>query len=111
MSFTKGPWSYIQPGEGEWGPGRVILAGSKDPYRDEICVLYTNPDGSPGNGALIAAAPDLLDALKTVAKRLEDGTLVRDISRDGKPNWALEIVELVSDLNKIQLAIAKAEGK
>jgi len=73
MQFSKhtpGPWQVVLQPKGETGPTRITLKDSTDHYRDEICVLYTNPDGSPGNARLIAAAPVLLNALKAAQKRL-----------------------------------------
>ncbi len=59
---------------------------------------------------LIGAAPDMLTALKLVMKLMEDGKLVRDIASDARPDWAMEAMGLVRDLQTVQTAIFKAEG-
>lgn len=61
------------------------------------------------NARLIAAAPDLLEACKLMFGYIEDGTLVRDIGKDGDANWGLMMMRFVGALNKIQAAISKAE--
>lgn len=53
---------------------------------------------------------DLLAALKRVMELLNSGVLVRDITKDGGPNWAPRMMELVRDMQSWQMAIAKAEG-
>jgi len=63
------------------------------------------------NAHLIAAAPELLEALKLLFSYVESGELVRDISRDGHVDWSLRMMHFVTDLNRVQSAIAKAEGK
>ena len=41
---------------------------------------------------------------------LESGTLIRDISKDHEPGWAVKMMQFVDDLRKLQEAICKAEG-
>ncbi len=69
---TPGPWQWF-------GPFTVVI-----PHRDGDTFLRANQE----DARLIAAAPELLAALKEVAKRLEHG----------------------SDIELAQRAIAKAEG-
>lgn len=57
------------------------------------------------------AAGELLAACKKFMAALEAGTLVRDISADGSPDFTVKMMRFVSDLNAAQLAIAQAEGK
>jgi hypothetical protein len=64
----------------------------------------STPKPSP---ALIAAAPELLEALKYVDHLLTQGILIRSIPRDF--DFASEMKAMMHDLNKIKLAIAKAE--
>ena len=61
--------------------------------------------------SLCKAAPDLLEACKWFMQALEDGRLVRDITKDVQSDWALRMLELTRDLAKAQAAIAKAEGR
>ena len=68
MKHTKGPWVverstiydsevvYINTNTGTWKQG-------------EICVLYGNLDTNLANARLIAAAPDLLEALTALVDR------------------------------------------
>ena len=80
-----------------------------------FCIEF--PDGeiittrSEERQRLIAAAPELLEACKLLWNHIEKGTLVRDITKDAAPEWALLMVKFVADLNKVQAAIAKAEAK
>lgn len=58
-----------------------------------------------------AAAPDLLAALKLIWSMFDDGRIVRNIANDGEPDWALKMLNFTRELQTIQSAIAKAEGK
>ena len=63
------------------------------------------------NARLIEAAPILLEGLKDLFRLLDEGKLVRDISNDHDPNWALNAADLVARLAKAKLAVADAEGE
>lgn len=54
---------------------------------------------------------ELLDALRGIMRLIDGGELVRDISRDGEPDWSLRMICLVSTLKAASDAIAKAEGR
>lgn len=97
---TPGPWAVVRTPKGETGPTRIILAGSKDHYSGEICVLYTNPDGSTGNADLIAAAPEMLKALKHA-----EIEIVEYLEFLPKPH------DCEKTLAAVRAAIAKAEGR
>lgn len=60
---------------------------------------------------LSAAAPDLLASLKDLLNDIDTGLLVRDITRDGEPGWALHMMDFVGRLQAAQAAIARAEGR
>lgn len=72
--FTKGPWVIIPSGD-EWGLGRV---GTIEPKPDTM--LETNywtvaecnnrRDECMANARLIAAAPDLLEALQLITEHV-----------------------------------------
>lgn len=98
---TPGPWKAKYTVD--FG---VVVA----PDGEDVAVIYgrRDPTAKKSDTRLIAAAPDLLDALKRVDDLLTKGVLIRDITRDAKPDWALEMMNLVSDLKMIKLAIAKA---
>ena len=53
----------------------------------------------------------LLEALEDVMKLVEDGALVRDISRDHEMGWAFNQVPLVTALKSATVAIAAARPK
>lgn len=63
------------------------------------------------NARLMAAAPDLLAALKSLLHDIDTGLLVRDITRDGEAGWAMNMLEFVQRLQAAQSAVAKAEGR
>lgn len=60
------------------------------------------------NARLIAAAPELLAATQWFLSEMEAGTIVRDITKDGDPDWSLKMLRFVSGLQKAQTAVAKA---
>jgi len=59
---------------------------------------------------LQAEKAELLKACNLLFGYIEDGTLVRDITKDGDSDWSLRMMRFVSDLGKIQAAIKAAEG-
>lgn len=83
-----------------------------DPERRLIAQLCYQGDKRDGElHAMLTAAPDLLEALKLVWKMFDDGRIVRNIANDGKPDWALKMLEFTKELSKIQTALDKAEGR
>lgn len=54
---------------------------------------------------------ELLASLKTLFRYIEDGTLVRDISKDANSDWGTRMMEFVVALSKAKTAIDRAEGK
>jgi hypothetical protein len=51
----------------------------------------------------------LLAAAKALVGRIEDGTLVRDITKDASPDWSIRMLKFVQELQQAQAAIAAAE--
>jgi hypothetical protein len=45
------------------------------------------------------------EALSKLISRMDDGTLVRDVSRDHEENWHLRMIELVKDLAFVKEAL------
>ena len=60
---------------------------------------------------LRAINEDLLEACKLLFSYIEDGTLIRDTSKDESGNWSLWMMRFVRDLGEIRAAIAKGEAK
>ena len=59
---------------------------------------------------LIAAAPEMYDALAAIMDLIDDEVLVRNISNDGDADWAIKQLPLVRALKMAQAALAKAQG-
>ena len=102
MKHTAGPWiAKAMSRNGYLESARVIF----DAAGNEICRIdyEAMPTGSEGikksdeNGALLAAAPELLDALKIAISAHPYGVRVNGLWGD----WR----------DKAEIAIAKAEGK
>lgn len=103
MSFTQGPWRAV-PNTGrihaEVGGSTVQVATVGD-YRDSEILPY-NKERWNADAALIAAAPDLLSALKEIAKG--EGRYSRDPLEHA--------ANAIEDMKAIALAaIARAEGR
>ena len=70
MAHTPGPWGYVYDGSSIWSVGR-----DDDPQEARIAAVQKCSKGEYGwqeagaNAALIAAAPDLLAALKELKAR------------------------------------------
>lgn len=122
MSKTKhtpGPWVVEELG---FYTKQLCIhrTGRRDSH-GHVCTI-NGEKGAPGHfkamserqiadAALIAAAPDLLEALKDVFALMEEGVLVRDISHDGSPDYGIRMMGLVSRLKKAHDAVAKAEDR
>lgn len=52
---------------------------------------------------------EALACLRLLVSRLEDGTLVRNLNHDGDPNWAIRMLPFIQELNRITIAIHRAE--
>jgi hypothetical protein len=70
-----------------------------------------DPAEHQANARLIAAAPDLYAALKAVMSDIDSGLLVRDVTRENRPGWSMEMLAFVQRLQAAQAAIAKADGR
>jgi hypothetical protein len=89
---TPGPWTWGENYNGLYGSGKdneVLTFASYEGMYLSYSNKYTH-----GNARLIAAAPDLLEALKEMLEMWED-----------KPLYGADIA------GKAYAAIAKAEGK
>ena len=108
MEYTKGEWEFC-PGEfncpedeetSEQMPGSIISGASDDKGGWFICRIDNAPEYE-SNARLIAAAPDMYEALKDALLCVENREQKGKISGI---NWD----GLVFDMRK---ALAKAEGK
>ena len=67
-------------------------------------------DGNRETAASNVSETDaLLKACKWFMQQLEDGVLVRDISRDGEPDWHMRMLRFTVSLSEASEAIARAE--
>lgn len=98
---TPGPWRWRTTAEGK----RFLRGSSEVP----IAVLITR-DSRPkeANARLIAAAPDMLAALKTIASPASIVDADDDDIACG--DTTVSIVLTIEEFNAIRAAIAKAEG-
>jgi hypothetical protein len=105
---TSGPWET----PGTDGGDRVISYTDSNRKRRTLAHVYAprtdgelNEQERDANARLIAAAPELLEALKRIATLAADGVILR--GETGKPQWSL-----IDELKSItRAAIDKAEGR
>lgn len=95
MKYTPGPWSHCPCGRCQlvWSDGEEGILIHDTPDDDEATIA--KGEEAQGNCLLIAAAPDLYEALKTLASE--------EYRDDDDPI-------LGEARNKARIAIAKAEG-
>ena len=90
MTYSKGPWIYDAESGEIHTKDRTKFWG---PDHEPVVVATVEQLDGVNNGPLLAAAPEMLEALK-------DAVCALEVS--GKDFWATE---------KARAAIAKAEGK
>lgn len=100
-------WRAVEEETGKGDVSHLIREVNADPPETVARIVYSND--SEEYARLIAAAPDLLAACKFFMSSLEEHTLIRDITKDGEPDWALKMTDFVRQLQKAEAAIAKAE--
>ena len=95
MAHTQGPWRIGEPRDGFIGN---VLADN--PRRLLAQVTVQDGEQTLANARLIAAAPDMLDALETALEMLVD-------------SWGEEQIAAGDDqvANVLKAAIAKAKGE
>lgn len=100
--FTKGPWG-AEPLDGFWRIDAPMFEGATRATIDIADVWGVGDESQQAaNARLIAAAPDLYEALKRAEFR------VRFVMDVGEPHEYSEWVELH---DQIEAALLKAEGK
>lgn len=118
-THTPGPW-VVGYGDGISGTRaayslktmRQIVTGPRQ--RLICCIPAMEPSDQEiaeieADARLIAAAPDLLEALHGVLRLIGDGQLVRNTSNDANPDWAMRQLPFLMALKKATEAIEKAE--
>ncbi len=99
--YTEGPWKAVQYGDGSW----VVTQKGEKP-QDHICQCAnftpTIRDDGSNNARLIAAAPELLEALREIVQH--DGT-----DQDYRDEWT-EALAFRQCQDIAARAIAKAEA-
>lgn len=97
--FTPGPWSV----------------GGKTGFLNQIAInpsigcAYGAGEEVIANARLISAAPDLLEALQAIVKRIEYYTNVGSAGQPNIEDW--EYTEGSRDMAKARAAISKATGE
>lgn len=124
--------------EPNWGPGpweiliggnfvRVGAAGYRDYTEREhylggpLCIAEINDKATTDysqdhelaiiRAHLIEAAPDLYAALEAIMGMISSGVLVRNVSADVDPGYAMRQLPLVMALKHSDAALAKARGE
>ena len=102
MNYSKGKWKVI----GSFITAPIKDDESKEEYEIEICRLtqYRDDIENKANANLIAAAPDMYEALKDITEFLVAYCpATAGLTVDEVNTWPI--------LNRIQKTIAKAEGR
>ena len=105
IKHTPGPWVIDSDGDGK--ANAIVTSTHLASLDDDICEVYggnmDDDDTRQANARLIAAAPDLLAALRTLANQ---------ISPDSDDYPDSSYFRMMQDAEEKALAaIAKAEGK
>lgn len=96
-SHTPGPWGYTYDGSSTWSIGP-----SDDPQVNSVATIFDRRDArARANAQVIAAAPDLLAALKRAREALK-------ATEDITGTW--DLYQHSPEMQAINAALAKAEG-
>jgi hypothetical protein len=110
---TQGPWTVAGEGFVVGGEGDATNADFVSLTYITAPMVATNYSPAAGereaNAHLMAAAPDLLAAVRALLHDIDTGLLVRDIRRDAQPGWTTNMVAFVQRLQAAQRAVLKAE--
>lgn len=83
--FTPGPWTYSEGMDGEFRIYAPVFPGAERAVFDVADVWLPDAGDRAANGRLIAAAPDLYEALQEVSRAMTKLTF-EGIDR-GKGHW------------------------
>jgi hypothetical protein len=106
--YTPGPWEILRE-QTKLGNSMVIIAPDPhDPQPWYVAEIYEEcgvvpEDEVGGNAQLIAAAPELLEALEAMQNAMVNRSTV-----EGDLPWTTDVVLVMTQTNN---AIAKAKGK
>jgi hypothetical protein len=108
---TKGKWKYTKAA---YSPYLQFNIETVDQSHSNTFIGECGGGNQPGleieaNAKLIAAAPELLEALKLVYNLIDKRVLIRDISKDGDYSYFIkQSLEITKTVNLINDAIKKA---
>ncbi len=102
MAYTPGPWEANEADPGEFFPWEV----RKNGYYIAVCQDVVRQGETESNARLLAAAPDLLQALENVRLLISEAAQTGFNYKDG--DWA---EKLFLSQQKSSAAIRKAIGK
>ncbi len=80
-------------------------------YSCRVCHVLDDVECIMNETYLIAAAPDLLAALKAILAGFETGIFCRNTEGDHLSEWAIHAAPAIAALAVGQRAVAKAEGR
>lgn len=98
---TQGPWKASESDPAEGAHVFWITAPQGCGQHNGEVDITSVPGNKPANAHLIAAAPDLLKALKNILRRFENCARF-----SGSEDWAIDAAT-----KKARAALAKAEGR
>ncbi len=109
MSHTPGPWRSVYDGSSDWSIGE-----DEDPQANRIAGVRRRGgldtwQEAADNARLIAAAPELLDALKRILAGFEANVFQRNTAGDEESGWAVKFLPHLMALADATRAIEKAE--
>ncbi len=106
MKHTPGPWHVQSPQPARF-PGYTIMNEGNNGYVATVQIRAQNPANA--NARLIAAAPELLEALNEVLSWTEDDAdLMQRLDKPERETWPDTILCRVKFLRDV---LAKAEGE
>ena len=104
MSTIKTPVTVVATG--------VIEAIKSCEFRDAdnkfLFVAYMSEQQANAIRDALNSNAELLEALGKLMGYIDDGTLVRDISKDAHGDWAIRMMRFLADLTQARAAIKKA---
>lgn len=105
MSYTPGPWEISTRATFGWD------VKVKNDHRWICGVFFEDDDDKKADALLIAASPELLEALELAQDYVVDALARFDEAYERHPSVERERNNIVRDLNAVHAAIAKARGQ